>query len=87
MAAGKFEIDTVYLPSESAIVGSTLADANVRRIYRINIIGIQRGTKKILAPGPDEIFKGRDILVVVGNNKAIKAFKEQMETGQEVIQD
>lgn len=83
VSIGKFEIDTVYLPSESPIVGSTLADTDIRRHYRINIIGIQRGTKKILSPGPDEIFKGRDILVVVGNNKAIKAFKEQMETGQE----
>lgn len=81
--AGKFEIDTVYLPSESPMVGSTLADANIRRLYKINIIGIQRGVKKILSPGPDEILKARDILVVVGNHEVIKTFKEQIETGKE----
>lgn len=85
--AGKFEIDTVYLPSESPIVGSTIADTDIRRFYKISIIGIQRGTKKILSPGPDEIFKGRDILIVVGNHKTIKAFKQQMETGQEVTHE
>jgi len=81
--AGKFQIDTVYLPSESSIIGSTLADANIRQLYKINIIGIQRGVKKILSPGPDEILKGRDILVVVGNSRVIKTFKEQIETGKE----
>lgn len=84
---GKFEIDTVYLPSESPIVGSTIADTDIRRFYKISIIGIQRGTKKILSPGPDEIFKGRDILIVVGNHKTIKAFKQQMETGHEVTHE
>lgn len=80
---GKFEIDTVYLPSESSLVGSTLADANIRTLYKTNIIGIQRGTKKILSPGPDEMLKGRDILVVVGDSKAIKHFKEQIEAGKD----
>jgi len=87
VSTGKFEIDTVYLPSESPIIGSTLADADIRRTYKISVIGIQRGTKKILSPGPDEIFKGRDILIIVGSNKAIKSFKEQMETGHETTHE
>lgn len=84
VSVGKFEIDTVYLPTESGLIGSTLADSNIRKRYKVNVIGMQRGSKQILSPGPDEILKVGDLLVVVGRKDTIKAFKESMEANEKL---
>lgn len=75
----QFKIDTVFLSPASPIVGQTLADANIRRKYYVNVIGIQRGERQISAPAADEVFKQDDLLVVVGNQTRMAAFKKAVE--------
>ena len=76
---GKFEIDQVFIPVGAEIAGNTLADANLRRKYHINVIGVQRGQKKIASPAPSELIKPNDILVIVGRKRAIAKFKKIFE--------
>lgn len=77
----EFKIDTAFLSPESPFVGQTLSDADIRRKYYINIIGIQRGDRQILAPTSDEVFKQDDLLVVVGSQQRIAAFKQAVRVG------
>lgn len=76
---GRFKIDKVFLTGQSPMIGHTLADANIRRKFRVNVIGIQRGEKQITAPSADEVLKQDDIVVVVGNTSRIKEFRDQVE--------
>lgn len=78
-STGKFQIEQVYLSSDAPIVGSTLAEAHIRRDHQITVIGIHRGEKRITAPTADEILKLEDILVVVGNSKVIRKFRKWLE--------
>lgn len=72
---GKFQIDQVYLASDSPFVGLTIAESNFRRRFHITVVGIQRGENRIYNPKPDEIIKADDILVVVGHTRTIEEFK------------
>lgn len=86
MLGGKFEIDSIYLGSFSPIVGNTLSDANLRKTYKVNVIGIQRGELRLSAPKPEEILKAHDILIVVAGKKTIANFREAMDVKTAVIE-
>lgn len=79
LPAEKFEIDKVYLSASSSLVGCTIADSAIRRQYKLTIVGIQRGEKRITSPSPDEILKTDDILIVVGTKRTIESFKSTVE--------
>lgn len=71
---GKFKIDQIYLASDSPFVGLTLAESNLRRRFHITVVGIQRGESRIYNPGPGEVLRADDILVVVGHTRTIEEF-------------
>lgn len=48
--------------------GHNLQELNLRRRYDINVIGIKSSEKLNINPGPDEIIRENDILVVIGEN-------------------
>lgn len=69
-----FEVDRVYLRTDSPLVGNTLAGADLRRRHGITVVGIQRGAERIVAPSPNELMDPDDVLFVVGSRRAIEAF-------------
>ena len=73
-----FKIDKVYISGAAPVVGQTLAESNIRRKYRVNVVGIQRGEKQFTAPTASELIKAEDILVVVGSTRVINKFSESM---------
>ncbi len=82
-----FRIERVFVRADSFIVGQTLAGGEVRNRYRVSVLGIQRGKKRIAPPPPDEIIHVGDILLVVGNEEAIHAFKTAIEADTEPLPD
>jgi CPA2 family monovalent cation:H+ antiporter-2 len=74
-----FRIERVFVRADSFLTGQTLAGCNVRNRYRVSVLGIQRGKKRIAPPPPDEIIHVGDVLLIVGNDASIAAFKEVIE--------
>ncbi|MEG1999230.1 MAG: TrkA C-terminal domain-containing protein, partial [Bacteroidales bacterium] len=55
-------------------IGKRLGDANIRKLYGVNIISIKRGVKRIDVPKSDSrIFPG-DMISVVGTDQQIQNF-------------
>ncbi|MGZ0052585.1 potassium channel family protein [Brevibacillus gelatini] len=61
----------------SRMVGQNLRQLDIRRKYGVNVIAIKSGDKFNIAPNPDEVIQYGDVLVVIGNNKDLKAFEER----------
>jgi CPA2 family monovalent cation:H+ antiporter-2 len=57
------------------VVGKTLQDLQIRQIYNINIVAIQRGHELIAPPRGEQVLHAHDRLVVLGNDDEIDAFK------------
>ncbi|MED1792975.1 TrkA family potassium uptake protein [Brevibacillus nitrificans] len=58
-------------------VGKNLRQLDIRKNYRVNVIAIKSGDKFNIAPNPEEVIQYGDVLVVIGNNKDLKAFEER----------
>lgn len=56
----------VRIPPKSKLDGVTLGDARIGSILGIQVVGIIRNGRKQLAPGPDEILHGDDVLLIKG---------------------
>ncbi|MGN7471324.1 potassium channel family protein [Brevibacillus sp. SAFN-007a] len=63
--------------ASSKLVGQNLRQLDIRRKYEVNVIAIKSGDKFNIAPSPDEVIQHGDVLVVIGNNKDLKAFEER----------
>ncbi|MDR7317893.1 TrkA family potassium uptake protein [Brevibacillus nitrificans] len=61
----------------SKFVGKNLRQLDIRKNYRVNVIAIKSGDIFNIAPNPEEVIQYGDVLVVIGNNKDLKAFEEQ----------
>ncbi len=70
---GALHIQKVILGPDSMLVGETLAGADLRRLYGITIVGLQRGEKRITSPAPEEILQSGDLLLVAGTPAGIAA--------------
>ena len=55
----------------------TIAQLDIRAQYGINIIAVERGSEVYVTPGPDDILKEDDLLVIVGNNRSIQELEEK----------
>lgn len=60
-----------------SMVGNTLRQLDVRAKFGVNVIAIKSGENFNIAPGPDEVIKEKDVLVVIGHNRDLKDFEEQ----------
>ncbi|MGE9294514.1 MAG: cation:proton antiporter [Puniceicoccales bacterium] len=80
-----FRIERVFVRADAFLAGQTLAGCDVRHRFRISVLGIQRGKKRIAPPPPDEIIHVGDILLVVGNDETIDAFKLSLEADAEPL--
>jgi di/tricarboxylate transporter len=55
------------LPENSSLIGKTLADSHLREEYDVSVVAIERDDKRIFALSPDTTIRGRDILVMEGD--------------------
>jgi trk system potassium uptake protein len=59
-------LSLVEVTAPGIFVGRTLAEANMRARYGINVVAIKRYEDLIVPPQPDELIHECDILIVVG---------------------
>ena len=62
------------LATPPTFVGQSLAQAQLRATYRINVIAIKRTSTVLISPGADEVIQANDILVVIGHNNDLNRF-------------
>jgi len=80
LASGNFfdaiELSTKYSMMDLDVpadwIGKTLRELNLRATRKINIIGIKRNEEFEITPDPDAPLLEDDVLVVIGNNQALK---------------
>ncbi|GED69479.1 potassium transporter Trk [Brevibacillus reuszeri] len=63
--------------ASSKMVGKNMRQLDIRKKYEVNVIAIKSGDKFNIAPSPDDLIQYGDVLVVIGNNKDLKAFEER----------
>lgn len=62
----------VRVPRDSVLLGKTLAQVRMSSILGWNVIGITRGNRTLLAPGPSDTLQAGDDLMIEGRVDAIK---------------
>ena len=70
------EYSIVELPAPASWIGKTLKELNVRAKLGVNILAVRRGGKMDISPAADFSFEGEDIVVVLGDAKALKAVQK-----------
>jgi len=69
----------IKLPSESVMIGKSLIESKIGDSYGLGVMGIIRENKTRLMPGPEEILKAGDLLLVKGRREdlsVIEALKD-----------
>ena len=61
----------IIIPNNSSIANETLASANIRKLYGVNVVGIQRNDVRIDSLNPEDMIKGGDVLLVIGKSNNI----------------
>ncbi len=65
----------ISVPPESILIGNTLGQIRMGSILGWNVIGITRGNKSLMAPGPDDILQEGDFLTVEGRFENLNEIK------------
>jgi monovalent cation:H+ antiporter-2, CPA2 family len=75
----QLQLVPVYLGSDCALDGQTLAGAGLRQRYGVTAIGIVRGDERIDSPGPDTMLRAGDVLYCVGQPKRLQRMREEIQ--------
>ncbi len=65
------EIVTVRVEENSPVLGQTLAELDLRSIYGVSILIIQRGKDTVVNPGRDDCLQAEDQVVLLGSPAVI----------------
>lgn len=60
------------------VVQKSLLDLELRTRYGINVVAIQRGLRKIVAPKPQEVILPGDTLIVLGTDEQVEILRESV---------
>ena len=82
-----FEIDAYItetrLPEKSKLVGKALRELEKLGKGDVAILAMVRGNRRLLAPGPFELLKANDVLILEGHSDALKTLVD--DTGLEMV--
>ncbi|WP_443946033.1 cation:proton antiporter [Pedobacter sp. AW1-32] len=65
-------LQKVVVNTESPVFGLSIRNAGIREKAQALIVGIERGSERILNPSSEFVFDNGDVIWIVGNNKKIK---------------
>lgn len=69
-------LSIVEITAPKSLVGQSLAEANLRVKYEVNVVAIKREEELIVPPMPDEKIRTGDILIFVGQTKGVRKLEE-----------
>lgn len=74
----------VNVHSDSTVSGKRIKELQFRERHGVNIVAIQRGSRTIVPPSPDEIIFPEDHLLVLGTDDQIELLRGILETPQPI---
>jgi CPA2 family monovalent cation:H+ antiporter-2 len=77
-------LQTHLMPS-GPHTGRTLAELAIARDTGVRVVGIQRGTERIINPGGDQRLLTGDSLLVVGTLTELRTFRRWLRGGTETL--
>ena len=69
------ELQQFVLPETAPPVGKTLAEAELRRRWKVGVVAVRRGDTIFPNPEADYAFSGSDVLVILGTRSALDGFE------------
>jgi trk system potassium uptake protein TrkA len=69
-------LSLVEVAAPKNLHGRSLAEANLRVRFGVNVVAMKRGEKIIVPPEPGEKIGDQDILIVVGSNAGVQKLEE-----------
>lgn len=70
-------LSLVEVKTPQSFVDKTLAQADLRARFGVNVVAMKRGDQIIVPPLPNEKIEAEDILIIVGGTEGIQALEEQ----------
>ncbi len=70
------ECGIIEIPAPKDWIGKSLRELNVRAKLGVNIIAVKTGETIDVSPAPDDPITAEDIMVVLGDNAALKAVQK-----------
>lgn len=71
----QLRLEQVLLPPASSLVGSSIADADLRRRWGIGVVAVCRGRLLMPNPEPQVQLEAGDILVILGTGPQLEQFE------------
>ena len=65
------EYSMMEINAPKYLIGKSLKESDVRSKYNINIVAIKRGKKIMVNPSPDAVLEQGDVLLAIGETKAL----------------
>lgn len=69
-------LSLVEVSAPKELIGKTLAQANLRAEFGVNVVAMKRGENLIVPPLPTDTIKEKDIMIVVGANAGVRLLEE-----------
>jgi CPA2 family monovalent cation:H+ antiporter-2 len=67
------ELETMEIPPGSAMIGRTLREIPLRQQTGASIVAIERAGQRLINPGPDEILRSGDRVLLLGQTDQLPA--------------
>ena len=74
-----FAFERLIIPPFSKLIGIALKDSQLRNLYHVTVVGIQRENDRIIGPHPDEVLLEGDLLLLMGNEEDLALCKEAIQ--------
>jgi CPA2 family monovalent cation:H+ antiporter-2 len=76
MAEQHFDLQWVRLPDKSPLAGQSIAEAAIREVTGVSVLGVIRREQLTANPAPDFRFEKRDMVAIVGTDDACEVFQQ-----------
>lgn len=83
LVLGALEIEWVELDADSALIGHTLAETELRLRTGASVVAVIRGDDAVPNPPIDTVFESGDTLLLVGDDRQTEAARDLIERGTE----
>jgi len=74
----ELEIEQLRLAGAGPLIGTTLAEVDLRKRWGVGVVAVQRATQLFPTPAPDFRLEAGDVLVVIGSRERLARFEAEV---------
>ncbi|HIU64888.1 MAG TPA: TrkA family potassium uptake protein [Candidatus Avacidaminococcus intestinavium] len=72
------DLSIIEIAPPTMMIGKSLIEAELRKLYNVNVVAIKRDGKTTVNPEPDDKIQAADIMVILGTRESVKALESSM---------